>query len=268
MKIILSRKGFDSANGGIVSPIFEDGSMVSFPIPSADKDSYADLQHNGVGYDRLLSELNYKGGSHCHVDPDLEQERRKEKIRGWIPAFGQIGTSALYLTNNEIESGDVFLFFGNFHFLEQNGEKYKYVKRSGDFYKDNDLQVIWGYLEVGEIIRDPHRQKDFWWHPHASEERRNTESNIIFVGSKELSFNKDKPGAGLLCYDEKRVLTLYGAKKATWKMNSVYDVDNIQGNRKNSAKDPMKGIYYSGIWQELVLKESNECEAWARQMLA
>ena len=33
MKIILSRKGFDSANGGIVSPIFEDGTMVSFPFP-------------------------------------------------------------------------------------------------------------------------------------------------------------------------------------------------------------------------------------------
>lgn len=27
MKIILSRKGFDSANGGIVSPIFEDGTI-------------------------------------------------------------------------------------------------------------------------------------------------------------------------------------------------------------------------------------------------
>jgi hypothetical protein len=32
MKVILSRKGFDSANGGIVSPIFEDGAMISMPI--------------------------------------------------------------------------------------------------------------------------------------------------------------------------------------------------------------------------------------------
>ena len=36
MKVVLSRKGFDSANGGIMSPIFEDGTMVSFPIPSKD----------------------------------------------------------------------------------------------------------------------------------------------------------------------------------------------------------------------------------------
>ena len=43
MKIILSRKGFDSANGGIVSPIFENGTMLTFPIPSNDKETYNDL---------------------------------------------------------------------------------------------------------------------------------------------------------------------------------------------------------------------------------
>ena len=43
MKIILSRKGFDSANGGIVSPISEDGAMISFPIPSNDVDTYDSL---------------------------------------------------------------------------------------------------------------------------------------------------------------------------------------------------------------------------------
>ena len=44
MKVILSRKGFDSANGGIVSPILEDGTMISFPIPSNDSSSFNDLQ--------------------------------------------------------------------------------------------------------------------------------------------------------------------------------------------------------------------------------
>jgi hypothetical protein len=33
MKLILSRKGFDSSTGGIPSPIFPDGRMVSLPIP-------------------------------------------------------------------------------------------------------------------------------------------------------------------------------------------------------------------------------------------
>jgi len=39
MKIILSRKGFDSTqeNGGVASPIFEDQSMLSLPIPETEK---------------------------------------------------------------------------------------------------------------------------------------------------------------------------------------------------------------------------------------
>ena len=42
MKVILSRKGFDSANGGIASPILEDGAIVSFPIPAPDKNTACD----------------------------------------------------------------------------------------------------------------------------------------------------------------------------------------------------------------------------------
>ncbi len=33
MRAILGIKGFDSVNGRIASPIFEDGAMISFPIP-------------------------------------------------------------------------------------------------------------------------------------------------------------------------------------------------------------------------------------------
>lgn len=62
MKVILSRKGFDSANGGIVSPIFEDGTMISFPIPSNDTDTYNSLEYSGTSYSKILSDLKYKGG--------------------------------------------------------------------------------------------------------------------------------------------------------------------------------------------------------------
>lgn len=85
MKIILSRKGFDSANGGIVSPIFEDGTMVSFPIPSDDEDTYDSLYYNGIPYSKILHDLKYKGGNHCHVDPDLDLSRRAKEIDGWFP---------------------------------------------------------------------------------------------------------------------------------------------------------------------------------------
>lgn len=55
--------------------------------------------------------------------------------------------------------------------------------------------------------------------------------------------------------------------KAIWKEEKAYDVDNIDANRKNSVKNG-KGIYYAGIWQELVLKENQLSEDWAKSMLA
>lgn len=267
MKVILSRKGFDSSNGGIVSPIFEDGTMISFPIPSNDTDTYNSLEYSGTSYSKILSDLKYKGGEHCHVDPDLDETRRIEKIPNWIPAFGQIDSSASYLKNIGISEGDLFLFFGNFHKVKLKDGSYTYCRRTGDFYSDKDLQVIWGYLQVGKIIDSQEEQKTLWWHPHSSPSRTSNGTNLIFTSSDKLSFDANKPGAGLLKFDEKRVLTAKGCNKATWKNNSVYDVSHVLSNRKNMAKDPNNGIYYAGIWQELGLQESEECTQWAKSII-
>ena len=40
MKIVLSRKGFDSQYGKQASPILPDGTLLSFPIPSEDDITY------------------------------------------------------------------------------------------------------------------------------------------------------------------------------------------------------------------------------------
>ena len=273
MKIILSRKGFDSANGGIVSPIMEDGTLISFPIPSKeDRDGYVDLVYCGQPYSKILEDLRYKedpARPNCHLDPDLIMDRRKNKIDGWCPIFGQVNSSAAYLLKNiEVEVGDLFLFFGNFHRVRRVDGKYRYVKKTGDFYSDNDLQLIWGYMQVGEIIEDPEKQRKYTWHPHSSEIYRTKEnySNVMFVASNTLSFNEDMPGAGVLKYRKDRVLTAPNCKKATWIKRSVYDVDSIIGDRKNSSKTP-EGIYYAGIWQELGLKKTPECEEWAKNLV-
>lgn len=271
MKIIFSRKGFDSSFGGIASPILEDGTMISFPIPSSgDKDTYSDLFYNGESYRKILKDLGYKGGSHCHLDPDLHQGRRKERIEGWVPAFGQAGGPTTYLRNIGVKEGDIFLFFGNYHFVEKINGKYRFVKGTGDFYKDNDIQIIWGYLQVGEILETEVEQRKLWWHPHSSSDRAGKKTNIIFTANKKLSLDEKKPGAGILTYDKKRVLTLEGCSKATWIRNEVYDLKHIDiiKSRKNSAKNPHQAIYYAGIWQELGLKESRECTEWAKMILA
>ncbi len=281
MKIILSRKGFDSANGGIVSPIMEDGTMVSMPIPiKNEKNSFSELFYNGISYDKILADLGYnkaKFGTACHLDPDLDQDRRMEKVDGWFPAFGQIDAAAGYLLGKDVDvqPGDIFLFFGNFHCVEEVSGRYRYIRKTGEFYKDNDLQIIWGYLQVGEIIRDSEEQRKIKWHPHSSEERTGIKhkNNVIFKASKILSFDESKCGAGLLKFDPKRVLTLNPSvgkvRKATWKSNDVYSVDNVVGNRRNSVNKDLasEGIYYAGIWQELCLKESEQCVAWAKEMI-
>lgn len=267
MKVILSRKGFDSANGGIVSPIMEDGTLLSFPIPSDDRDTFEDLAYCGQSYAKILDDLKYRGGAHCHVDPDLSPDRRKNAIDGWRPIFGQISSSAAYLLHNvNVSVGDLFLFFGNYHKVECRDGKFRYVRKTGDFYQDNDLQVIWGYMQVGEIITDSEAQRKYPWHPHASEARLRDSGNVMFLARERLSFNEALPGAGMLRFREDRVLTAPHQKKATWIKRSVYDVDAVVGNRKNSAKTE-NGIYYAGIWQELGLHETPDCEAWAKAIV-
>ncbi len=270
MKIILSRKGFDSANGGIASPIMEDGTLISFPIPSDDKDSFEDLIYWGQSYAKILQDLNYKENSqyfNCHVDPDLTIDRRKSEIDNWQPIFGQIGSSAIYLMETvKVEEDDLFLFFGNFHKVECVDDKYQYIKKIGDFYYDNDLQVIWGYLQIGKIIKDPEEQRKYSWHPHSIENRVKEKSNVMFVARDKLSFNENMPGAGTLKFRKDRVLTAKNCNKATWVGRSIYDVDSIIGNRKNSSKIT-DGIYYAGIWQELGLKQTLECEEWAKSII-
>jgi hypothetical protein len=265
MRIILSRKGFDSASGGILSPIFNDKTMISFPIPSDDEDKFEDLVFGELSYSTILNDLNYKGKNTCHVDPDLTLGRRKKSIENWYPIFGQSKSAASYLLKN-VEIGDIFLFFGNYHFVEKINEIFKYVHHSDDFYKDNDLQVIWGYMEVGEIVTKREEQEKYSWHPHSHESLEN-KPNAMFIGAEKLSFNSSIPGAGLLSFDRKRVLTKFDSNKATWIKRPFFDIDSVIGNRKNSAKDPVNEIYYKGRWQELVLKESLECEEWAKEVI-
>ena len=268
MKIVLSRKGFDSANGGIVSPIMEDNTLLTFPIPSDDTDTYDDLKFNDDTYIKILKDLKYKGNNNCHIDPDLDCSRRKEPIQNWAQIFGQCDQAASYLLNNvKVKPGDLFLFFGNYHRVIKVNGKYSYLKRTNDFYKDNDLQVVWGYLQIGKIITDAIEQAKYYWHPHASSLFTSKKTNVMFVAEERLSFDNNLSGAGLFKFDKNKVLTLKGRPKATWIKRSFYDVNSIIGNRKNSVGEKNKdGIYYAGIWQELVLQESFEAEEWAKSL--
>ena len=74
MRLILSRKGFDSAAGGVPSPIFEDGTMLSLPIPE---------RGSGTTYDELRWGGRPLGGL---VEPLTRMRVRPEWARTLAPA--------------------------------------------------------------------------------------------------------------------------------------------------------------------------------------
>ncbi|MBQ4426698.1 MAG: hypothetical protein II881_02965 [Oscillospiraceae bacterium] len=267
MKIILSRKGFDSSNGGCPSPILPDGTLLSIPIPSNDSVSFKDLGYRDINYSDLLSQLNPKKTYlNCHLDPDIRENVRLTEIADWKPAFGQIGSAQGLLKNAKVEIGDIFLFFGWFKRIEQYQGKYRYARKNAeDFYNGSDLQIIYGYLQVGEIITDPKRIADYYWHPHSSSERINNLNNALYVPAERLSFLPDYKGFGVLNYREDRVLTMKNKSRGVWSELEFLYPEHVYGNKKNSAKG--EGLYYSGIWQELVVFETAELIEWAKSII-
>jgi len=120
MRVILSRKGFDSSNGGCASPIFPDNTMLSLPIPSEDGNmDYGELSYNGATYADLLRTLNPKVNYRkCHLDPDIRSEIRMKPPIDWRPAFGQVGAAQGLLHNAGVEKGDFELLSNRiFHWI-------------------------------------------------------------------------------------------------------------------------------------------------------
>ena len=86
MKIILSRKGFDSSAGGVASPILPDGSMLSLPIPDrASPVLYQDITLRGHSLGRVVVDLtrgDQKSHYGAHLDPDLVESAYPRAV-GW-----------------------------------------------------------------------------------------------------------------------------------------------------------------------------------------
>ena len=126
MKVILSRKGFDSGYGGYPSPILTNGQMISLPIPyKEDNIRYSDVKADGLKtcYD-LMKDLNQTIKSankwpdidkdtRCHLDPDI-YKKSIDRETNWKPCFGQTGGPQGHLRNQGIAIDDLFLYFGWF----------------------------------------------------------------------------------------------------------------------------------------------------------
>jgi putative DNA base modification enzyme with NMAD domain len=126
MKIIFSRKGFDSGTGGAPSPII-DRRPISLPIPTRHRSetTYADLGLSEIV--EAVTKGRIAGTSLCHNDPMFENNRC---------AFGQTGAAQAHLANNAVGVGDVFLFFGLFAHPDGRDRHHR----------------LFGYLQVEEVI--------------------------------------------------------------------------------------------------------------------
>jgi hypothetical protein len=114
MKLILSRKGFDSSFGGCASPIFEDDTFVSLPIPEkSSRLRFSDIggkQRIGSIVEDLTSgrNMSFKESDHVHLDPDLRFDSLQRKPN-WRPLFGQAESAQSHLDNYGVAPGDIFL---------------------------------------------------------------------------------------------------------------------------------------------------------------
>ena len=262
MKIILSRKGFDSGYGCTPSPVMPDGTLLSLPIPNDDEVvEFEQLQYNGKNYAQIISELTNGNFSEkrCHLDPDIRKNvfARSEK---WQPAFGQESAALRHLINQKVEKDDLFLFFGWFREVEDINGKYQYVKKS------TAKHIIFGYLQVGKILQNPTKEQYPYLetHPHLD---RESKLNAIFLARPTLSWNENKLGADCLKYKPELVLTKDGFSRSRWQLPDFLKKANISYH----SEDSWKKDYFQSVakGQEFVITtdKNDLLQKWASDLI-
>lgn len=262
MKIILSRKGFDSGYGGMPSPILPDGAMLSMPIPSdGDLVRYQNLRYKGVSYQYIISQLkpdNNILNQGCHLDPDI---RRDVILRedGWKPAFGQVGAAQSHLRNQGVGVGDIFLFFGWFRHTDIVNGKLSYTGVSSGFH------AIYGYMQVGNIITSPDDVPQWLMsHPHACNKRWQ-KNNAIYIAKDTLTLNNQLPGAGCFNYADTLKLTKDGCNRSIWALPDFFRDIHISYNKKAWKED---GFHSAAKGQEFVFESNDEVLNWLQNIFS
>lgn len=199
MKLVLSRKGFDSGSGGVPSPIMADGRMVSLPIP----DKTAPKRYTEISWApgrtmgdiiRDLAPARVRPDHFAHLDPDIDVAALPRPA-GWRPLFGQKGASQSHLAKAGIGAGDLFLFFGLFRPVENRGGRLAYTRGQPA------AHVLFGWLQVATVHRVDDCGDQMAWaadHPHFH--MPPDAGNSVYVARDELALpgvQAHVPGAGL-----------------------------------------------------------------------
>ena len=127
MKIILSRKGFDSSNGRIPSPILPDGTLLSLPIPGKfDNLSFDDLNYNGVSFSNILKQLRGK-----------EDKKNQDAFNKLM-----VGRTSFVIAHrlSTIENADLILVMVDGNIVE-HGDHSELLAQKGIYYKMQTAQL-------------------------------------------------------------------------------------------------------------------------------
>jgi len=197
MKLILSRKGFDSANGGCPSPIL-DGQLCSLPIPDSGAPTrYADISpFHCSSIAQIVEDLTrgrVRRNDGAHLDPDLRRDAIA-RAAGWRPIFGQAAAAQSHLARHQVSRGDLFLFFGCFRRAEKVAARFRFVRDAPR------LHVIYGWLQVGRVTpaTDEIATEVPWAgeHPHLAAPERYKNNTLYFASDRLSSIGLRTKGAG------------------------------------------------------------------------
>ena len=230
MKIILSRKGFDSSYGGVASPILPGGELVSLPIPerpgmvTAETRTYGQIQAGAWTAGHLAADLTggrIGPGDPAHLDPDLHPASVR-RPRGWRPVFGQTGAAETHLQNQGVGPGDVFLFFGWFREVERAPTGTLRYRRDAP-----DRHVFFGWLQVEERLPvAPLTGLPGWTrgHPHHKPTPYGR-PDCVYVATERLrlpgtaAVGEGLPGGGTFgTYRPALCLTAEGRTRSHWRL--------------------------------------------------
>lgn len=270
MKLILSRKGFDSEYGGGDSPIMPDARLVSLPIPSTDAICYRDIRsgRGAMTLAVLIDQLYGPGrlqriGEHCHLDPDLARWARR-RSPNWRGVLGQMGAAQGHLRNQGVAAGDLFLFFGRFRATTREQGRLRFVAGS------LPAHVIFGYLQVADVVPVlPGKSLPRWlhYHPHVQARHRAGANNTLYLAARQLSLDPQLPGWACLNYHPGLRLTETDSPRlSAWQLPSAIfrsraiSYHSAASWRGDSFRAAAKG-------QEFVLEADAAVQRWALQLI-
>ena len=271
MKLILSRKGFDSASGGCPSPIFPDGTLYSLPIPHCQSEiTYGDLWHGDTSIGEVVADLTrnrFDAKAPAHLDPDINHVAYPRQ-GGWRPLFGQSRRAQGHLHNQGVRISDLFLFFGLFQKVEKVSGRWCFVKDAPQ------QHILWGWLQIEEIHKvDELTKAELPWtryHPHRHAARGKDPTNTLYIASETLNLGDGAIAQGAGWFQKLQpnlVLTQPGKSASYWQLPRCFYPDDgkqpLTGHPRNLWKpEPDNEYAYvqrRGPGQEFVLDLDQYC---------